>query len=56
MFLDLPDSDPYPSLFCTNPNPSINKQKNKKNLDFYYFVTSFVLFIYENLCEFTFKK
>ncbi len=46
LFLDHPD----PSLFCTDPylyldpDPSINKQKN---LDFYYFATSFWLFIYE---------
>ncbi len=35
--LGLPDPDS--SLFCTYPDPSINKQKSKKNLDFYYFVT-----------------
>jgi hypothetical protein len=42
--------DPDPPLFCTGPDPSIIKQKSKKNLDFYYlhFVTSFLLFIYEN--------
>jgi hypothetical protein len=39
MFLDL--SDPDPSLFCMDPDPSINKQKSKKNLDLYTFVTSF---------------
>jgi hypothetical protein len=34
---------PDPLLFCTDPNPSINKQiLSKKNLDFYYFVTSFL--------------
>jgi hypothetical protein len=41
--------EPDPSSFCadTDPdpdldlNPSINTQKRKKNLDFYYFVTSF---------------
>ncbi len=27
-----------------DPDPSINKQKSKKNLDFYYIVTSFLLF------------
>ncbi len=39
-----------PSLFCTDPDPSINKQKSKKNLDFYYryILTSFLLFISEN--------
>ncbi len=44
--LGLPDQDP--SIFCTDPDPSINKQKkSKENLDFYYFVTSFCLCIYE---------
>jgi hypothetical protein len=37
MFLVLPDPDP--SLFCldpdVDPNPSMNRQKSKKNLDFY---------------------
>ncbi len=58
-FLGLPDPDPSlfctnpdpdPSLFCTNPDPNrfIKKPNKKKNLDFYYFVTSFWLFIYEN--------
>ncbi len=32
MFLGLPDPDP--SLFCMDPDPLINKQKSKKNLDF----------------------
>jgi hypothetical protein len=41
MFLGLPDSDP--SLLCTDPDPSINKKKSKKNLNFYYFMTSFRL-------------
>jgi hypothetical protein len=37
MFLGLPDQNP--SLFCTDPDPdpSINKKNNKKNLDFYFF-------------------
>jgi hypothetical protein len=35
----LPDLDP--SLFCTDLDPSINKQKSEKYIDFYYFVTSF---------------
>jgi hypothetical protein len=40
-FLGFPD--PNPALFYTDPNLhlSINKQKRKKNLDFYYSVTSF---------------
>jgi hypothetical protein len=33
--------DPDPSFFGTDLEPSINKQKSKKNLDFQYFVTSF---------------
>ncbi len=44
---------------CTDPNTSINKQKNKKNRNFYYFqyfVTSFWLFIFKNWCTCTFKK
>jgi hypothetical protein len=28
MFLVLLGLDPDPSLFCTDPNPCINKQKN----------------------------
>jgi hypothetical protein len=46
----VPDLDPYVIgfrsgsviYFCTDPNtdPSINKQKNEKNLDSYCFVTS----------------
>jgi hypothetical protein len=45
MFLGLPDPDPlvsgmdpHPAL---DPDPSIIMQKNKKNLDSYYFVTLF---------------
>jgi hypothetical protein len=43
------DPDPYvfgppgsgPIISCTDPDPSINNQKNsKKNLDFYCFATS----------------
>jgi hypothetical protein len=37
LFLGLPDPDP--SIFCTDPDPSINKQKSYKILDFYCFVT-----------------
>ncbi len=43
-FWGLPDPDP--SLFCTDPDPSINKgKKEEKKIDFYYCVTSFLLFI-----------
>jgi hypothetical protein len=35
--LDYLDLDPY-------PDPSIIKQKSKKNLDFYWFVTFFMTF------------
>jgi hypothetical protein len=38
-------SNPNPSLFCMDPYPSINKQKSKKNLDFYYFVTSLTFYL-----------
>jgi hypothetical protein len=52
-----PDLDPDPYVFgplgsgsgsviiCTNPDPSIKKKKSMKNLDFYYFVTSFDFFL-----------
>jgi hypothetical protein len=38
MFFGLPDLDP--SLFCADldPDPSINEQKSKKNLDFSFLV------------------
>ncbi len=44
-------------LICTDPapGPSINKKK-KKTLDFYCFVTSLRLFIYEEWCKYIFKK
>ncbi len=45
MFLDLLDPDPL--VRGTDPDPSVNKQKNKKNLDLHYFVISFLLFIFE---------
>jgi hypothetical protein len=45
MILGLPDPDP--SIFYSDPDPSIDRQKSMENLDFYYFVTSFGLFIYE---------
>jgi hypothetical protein len=39
------DSDPL--VRGMDMEPSITKQKSKKNLDSYYFATSFWLFIYE---------
>ncbi len=56
MFLGLPDPDPLvrgmdPEL-APDPDPSIillsSSKTSKKNLDFYCFVTSFELFIFEN--------
>jgi hypothetical protein len=45
MFLGLMDPDPDPSVRGMGPypdlDPSITKQKSKKNLDSYCFVTSF---------------
>ncbi len=47
MFLNFLDLQPDPQFFLTapDPDPSINKQKMKKNLDFYCFVTSLRLFL-----------
>jgi hypothetical protein len=43
MFLGLPDPDPLVRGMVSDPDPdldpSITKQKRKKNLDSYYFVT-----------------
>ncbi len=49
MFLGLPDPDPDPLVrgVDPDPDPSIIKLNNKKTLDSYCFVTSFVLFIFE---------
>jgi hypothetical protein len=49
MFLGLPDPHPDPIVTSTDPapDPSIIKQNSKKNLDFYCFVTSLWLFIFE---------
>jgi hypothetical protein len=57
MILGLPDPDPLvrdmdpdldPDLDpATDPDPSIIKQKSKKNLDSYCFATSSGLFIFE---------
>jgi hypothetical protein len=44
MFLVLLDPHPDPEIICTDlapdADPSINKKKMKKNLDFYCFVAS----------------
>jgi hypothetical protein len=53
-FLGLLDQDPL--VRVTDPDPSITEQKCKKNFDFYCFVTSLRLFIFEELCLCTFKK
>jgi hypothetical protein len=50
MFLGLLDlaPDPGSGIICTDPDPDpysiIEKQKSKKNLDFYYCLTSFLTF------------
>ncbi len=48
MFLDLLDPDPDLLVkgMDPDPDPSIIKQNSKKNLDFYCFVTSFLLLIF----------
>ncbi len=43
-------------LLDPNPDPSIIKQNSKKNLNFYCFVTSLWLFIFEKLYKCSFKK
>jgi hypothetical protein len=53
MFLSLLDPDPDPSVRGMDPDlgqdldPSITKQKRKKNIDSYCVVTSFLLCIFE---------
>jgi hypothetical protein len=47
MFLGLPDPDPLGKCMDPDPDPSIIKQKSKKNLDSYCFVTLFGHFIFE---------
>jgi hypothetical protein len=47
MFLGLLDPDPLVRGLDTDPDPSIIKQKSKKNLDSYCFATSFRLFTFE---------
>jgi hypothetical protein len=53
MFLGLPDPDP--SLFCTDPDPSINKQKVGKTLISTIF-DFFLTFIYANDVNVTSKN
>ncbi len=45
-------------IICTDSvtDPSIINQNSKKNLDFYCFVTSLWLFIFEEWCKCTFKR
>ncbi len=56
MFVGLLDPHPDPWFICTDPDPFINKQKMKNNLDFYCFVTFLRLFIFEESFKCTFKK
>ncbi len=44
------------AIIWMDPDPFIIKQKSKKSLDFYWFVTSLWLFIFEDWCKSTFKK
>ncbi len=50
-FLGLPYPEPAPLVGGTNPDPdpdpSKSSKNSKKNLYFYYFVTSLILFIFE---------
>ncbi len=51
MFLDHKDPDPDPLVRGMDPapDPSIISKNSKKNIDFYSFVTSFWLFIFEKM-------
>ncbi len=55
MFLGLPDPHPDPLVTSTDPVPysSVTKKDSKKNLDFYCFVTSLWLSIFEEWCKCT---
>ncbi len=44
MFLDL--LDPDPEFICTDPDPSINKEKNEENLDVYVLFCEFFMTLY----------
>ena len=46
VFLDLLDTDPL--VRGTDPDPSIIKQNSKKNIDSYFFVTSFYVLSFKN--------
>jgi hypothetical protein len=63
MFLGLldPDTDPLVRGMDQAPDPDpfilLSSSKNrKKNLESYCFVTIFLLFIFEKLCKYNFKK
>ncbi len=55
MFLGLSDSNRLVRGTDLDPDPSIIKQKSKKNLDSYCFVTSLLLFVFEKLIKYSFK-
>ncbi len=44
---------PDPSLFCADPNPSIDKEKEEEKTGFLLFVISYWLFIFEGWCKCT---
>jgi len=44
-FLVLPDPDPDPQFRGMDPDPSINMQNSKKNLDSCYFVNLFDFYL-----------
>jgi len=58
MFLDLPDPDPQVRGMDQDPDPdpSIVMQNSNKNIDSYYFVSLFWLFVFEKWCKCIFKK
>ncbi len=47
---------PVPEVRDTDPDPSITKQNDRKNLDSYCFVTSLCLYIFEMLCKCTVRS
>jgi hypothetical protein len=55
MFLGLTDPDSLVRGMDLDLDPSIIKQKSKKNLDSYCFVTSLLLFVFEKLIKYSFK-
>jgi hypothetical protein len=62
MFSELPDPDPSVRDMDPDPDPDpsaillLSSKYSKKNLDFFCFVASFGLFIFEKLCKCTFNK